>query len=139
LAIALPQPDLRMFVLARLAGDRAGADAARAPFQVAHAVSKANGVGNNDLARRALIADHDTLRITVGSRAPRVEVVRAQVYPAVAHQTVIDANLCLPPGVVDFVELRSAIAPVPHPSVDRIETGRGNNRRVGSRGGFCGA
>ena len=59
---ALADPDdrhpmLGILILARIARNRARADAAAAVGQVAHAVAEANRIGDHDLAGRALIAD----------------------------------------------------------------------------------
>src|ERR1700710_1998639 len=57
LAQAAPNPEERVFILARLARNSSSADAPAPPRDVAHAVAKADRVGNCNFARRPLVAN----------------------------------------------------------------------------------
>jgi hypothetical protein len=86
--------------------------------------------------RAAEIADHHG---TAGGIGARVEIVFAQIDPAVAHHVMRDAHERFPAGVADAIQLIAAIRTREHPGVNRIKSRHRNRWGVGGGGGFRGA
>ncbi len=110
---------------------------AAATIHRAHAVAEANGVRNHHCAVEcaAQVADHHRTRRRVG---PRIEVVFAEINPAVADHLMRDANLGFPARVPNAIQLVAAIGAVPRPAVNGIVTCHRDRRGVSGRRGFRG-
>jgi hypothetical protein len=72
-------------------------------------------------------------------RTAGIEVVRAEVDPAISDDAVVDADLRSSARVVHPVELIGAIGTARYPGVDRVHTAGRNVRCVGRDRSFAGA